>query len=566
MQSNSRDSHLKGWEARLGGRPSLREDVLDVLEARAGSRQISLLGRGDRATHYTGSQLLEGAERCLKDWASCLGDGPHVLIAALPFGEAFLFPLLASLIGEGCLVPIAPPRPADPPGRLRHIAQTCGATAVLCTSAHHAAVIAQLCDEEGQQLCPVYLVDGPNVALTPPEWAPRIIAPIIQHTSGSTRFPKAVPITADQLRANCGLVQRLWGVNAETVTVNWLPHYHDMGLMGGILYTLLSGGESLQMSPFEMIRSPLSWLQAISTYRATFSGGPAFAFQECLTRVPESACDTLDLSSWRRAFCGAEPIPSDLLGRFCERFARQGLDPKAAFACYGMAEYTLFIAGEPGIAAAEATLSNTTVAPCLLSAETRANIRVSDPQTGDALPDEATGELWLRGASAGAAYLGQPEDSAHTFVHTADDGSWLRTGDLGRIEGRFLVISGRLKDTVIVNGQNVAAAEIEWLAASEDAALNPMAAAVFVPPDAPNGHAALFIEVRQGMMPQRAPDQLVSAIRRAVAGTYSIVLDDIRILARGTLPRTSSGKIRRQVLAISYASNPNDLFRRKDLQ
>lgn len=544
---------------------SLRTDILRVLAARVGSRQISVLGRGGRAAHYTGGQLLEGAERCLESWATCLGDGPHVLIAALPFGEAFLFPLFASLIGEGCLVPIAPPRPSDPPGRMRRIAQTCGATAVLCTSAHQAAIAAQLRDADGRQTCPVLLVDGPNVPVANPRRASRVVPPIIQHTSGSTRFPKAVPITAQQIRANCGMIQRLWGVNAETVTLNWLPHYHDMGLMGGILYTLLSGGQSLQMSPFEMIRSPLSWLEAISTHRATFSGGPAFAFQECLTRVPESACEGLDLSSWRRAFCGAEPIPAGLLGRFSQRFAKQGLDPSAAFACYGMAEYTLFIAGEPGIAASEATLPGAAVAPCLLSAETRANIRISDPDSGDALPDGEMGELWVRGASAAAAYLGQSQESAHSFGHTADGGSWLRTGDLGRIEGRFLVIAGRLKDIVIVNGQNVAAAEVEWLAAKEDAALNAMGAAVFVPPGAPNGHAALFIELRQGTTPGRDTGQLVAAIRRSVAGTYSITLDDIRILPRGTLPRTSSGKIRRQVLAAAYASNPDDLLRRKEL-
>lgn len=563
MERATQGGRLARRECTHGTTVSLRQDILDVLTARADTRQISVLGRGDRATHYTGSQLLEEAENCLKDWATCLGNGPQVMIAALPFGEAFLFPLLASLIGEGCLVPIAPPRPSDAPGRMRHIVENCGATVVLCTSAHQAAVAAQLCDDEGNQICPVYVVDGPNVPLATFNSAPKIVAPIIQHTSGSTRFPKAVPITAQQIRANCAMIQRLWGVNAETVTVNWLPHYHDMGLMGGILYTLLSGGQSLQMSPFEMIRSPLSWLKAISTYRATFSGGPAFAFQECLNRVPESACDTLDLSSWKRAFCGAEPIPADLLGRFSTRFAKQGLDPKAAFACYGMAEYTLFIAGEPGIPATEATLSNSTVAPCLLSAETRANIRICDPNSGHVLPEGATGELWLRGGSAAAEYIGQTKDTSQTFVQTADGESWLRTGDLGRVSGQFLLISGRLKDIIITNGQNVAAAEIEWLAAKEDTALNPMGAAVFVPPGAPNGHAALFIEVRQGMTPQRDHRQLVSAIRRSVTGTYSIKLDDIRILPRGELPRTSSGKIRRQVLADTYVANPNDVLRRE---
>ena len=169
----------------------------------------------------------------------------------------------------------------------------------------------------------------------------------------------------------------------------------------------------------------------------------------------------------------------------------------------------------------------------------------------------------MRGGSAAAEYIGQTKDTSQTFVQTADGESWLRTGDLGRVSGQFLLISGRLKDIIITNGQNVAAAEIEWLAAKEDTALNPMGAAVFVPPGAPNGHAALFIEVRQGMTPQRDHRQLVSAIRRSVTGTYSIKLDDIRILPRGELPRTSSGKIRRQVLADTYVASPNDVLRRE---
>ncbi|WP_162901337.1 AMP-binding protein [Breoghania sp. L-A4] len=550
---------------------SLRSDVLRNLELKSDERQITVLGRHGRANHYTGGQLLAEAEQCLRQWDACLGAGPHVLVAALPPGETFLFSLIASLIGEGTLVPVAPPRPSDPPGRLRHIAQTCRATAVLCMAARRTAVEEQLRDGDGLPVCAVLAVDDP--VPMPLGGAGRIAdrtIPIIQHTSGSTRLPKAVPITAAQIRANCAMIQTLWGMNRQTVMVNWLPHYHDMGLMGGILYPLLSGAYSVQMSPFEMIRSPLSWLQAIATYRATFSGGPSFSFQECLTRIAEEDCAGLDLSSWQRAFCGGEPVPAGLLSRFRQRFARSGLAPDSVFACYGMAEYTLFSAGEPESRSPDTDVSDipqgwTAVEPCLLSEHTRRNIRITHPKTGAAIPDGETGEIWLRGASASTSYLGAPEETDETFENEADGTRWMRTGDLGGVSGNRLYVTGRRKDVVIVNGRKVAASEIEWLAARADSGLNPMAAAAFMPEPAASGHASLYIELRPGTPRLKDPRQIIARIRRSVAGSYSVVLDDIRILPRGALPRTSSGKIRRQTVAATFKefgaclSEPEDL-------
>lgn len=537
---------------------SLRGDILRNLELRSDQRQITVLGRQGRANHYTGSQLLDKAEQCLRQWHACLGSGPHVLVAALPAGESFLFPLLAALIGEWTLVPVASPRPSDQPGRLRHIVQTCNAAAVLCTANHREAVEAQLCDVDGRQICPVFAIDDPEQRIHEGVCHTEgMAAPVIQHTSGSTRFPKAVPITAAQIRANCAMIQKLWGMNPQTVMVNWLPHYHDMGLMGGILYPLLSGAYSVQMSPFEMIRSPLSWLQAISSYRATFSGGPAFAFEECLSRIADEDCEGFDLSSWKRAFCGAEPVPAGLLDRFRQRFAIHGLEPESVFACYGMAEYTLFSAGEPGDLSQEHDVPDgwSAVEPCALSEETRRNIRITDLETGAAMPDGTAGEIWLSGASASSAYLGLPEETTETFANSAEAGRWMRTGDLGGILGSHLYITGRRKDVVIVNGRKVAAAEIEWLAAREAPGLNAMAAAAFMPERAASGHANLLIELRPGAAKLDDSDTVIARIRQSVAGSCSVMLDDIRIVARGSLPRTSSGKIRRQQVAADFAES-----------
>ncbi len=545
---------------------SLRADVLRNLELRSQKRQITILGRRGRANHYTGSQLLAEAEHCIQRWDTCFGEGPHVLVAALPTGEAFLFALLASLIGEGTLVPVAPPRPTDPPKRLQHIVQTCGATAVLCTQAHQKTVEAQLRDENGHQICPVLVVDDAAEPrfLGAGHTADRAI-PIIQHTSGSTRFPKAVPISADQIRANCALVQRLWGMDEQATIVNWLPHHHDMGLMGCILYPLLSGSYSVQMSPLEMIRSPLTWLQAISNYRATFSGGPAFAFQEVINRIAPEDLEGLDLSSWQRAFCGAEPLPAGLLDHFRRHLAPNGLAPTSVFACYGMAEYTLFAAGEPDVRSQSFTAPKdwAAVEPCTLSADTRHNIRITDPDSGAALPEGKLGEIWLRGPSTSTAYLGQPDETVETFDNKAEGSRWMRTGDLGGISGQHLFITGRQNDIVIVNGRNISAAEIEWLAARVDPAFNPMAAAVFMPEQAANGRANLFIELRSGSAKLQDPETAIKRIRQSVLGHYGVILDDIRILSRGTLPRTSSGKIRRQQVAANWKADNTENSKRE---
>lgn len=533
---------------------SLRASLLQRLEASAERPLLTVLGRRARANAYNGAQLAEQAERRLRTWDELLGPGPHVLIAALPAGEEFLFALLAALLGEGTLVPIAPPRASDPPERLRRMVTTCGASAILCSGAQRDSIEAHLRDLAGELPCPVLAVDADNVPSRHAHPRRRLDVPIVQHTSGSTRFPKALPIRASQIHANCALIRDLWGMGPQTTMLNWLPHYHDMGLMGGILYPLLCGAHSLQMSPFEMIRSPLSWLQAISEHRATFSGGPAFAFQECLGRIGEEDCDGLDLSTWQRAFCGAEPIPAGLLQRFRQRFARHGLAPQAVFACYGMAEYTLFAAGQPDVPPAPAGHAppQAGVEPCVLGEETRRHIRIADPHDGSAVADGQSGEIWLRGESSSAGYLGLEQDSRHTFANPADGSNWLRTGDLGYLDGNLLYVTGRQKDVVIVNGRKVAAAEIEWLAAQQDPALNALAAAAFVSAGSATGCAVLFIEVRPGQALPTDCAALGERIRRAVAGAWSIELAEVRILPRGSLARTSSGKIRRQQIAAAY--------------
>jgi acyl-CoA synthetase (AMP-forming)/AMP-acid ligase II len=252
------------------------------------------------------------------------------------------------------------------------------------------------------------------------------------------------------------------------------------------------------------------------------------------------------------------------MAAFRARFGRYGLDPRALFASYGLAEYTLMVAGgvndlpeerpapPPGCAAIE---------PCRVAAEMRGNLRIVDPETLRPLPDGTAGEVWLRGASVAGFYLGDAAETERVFGAMLDDpadaggreGEWLRTGDIGAYADGNLYIIGRLKDLLFANGRKIPAPEVERLAAAQDPALNPMAAAAFMPDELATGTAALLIELRRR---STAIDQdaVRRRIRQAVAGTWSIDLVDIRFLAPNTLPRTTSGKIQRRLVAEDYRS------------
>lgn len=537
----------------------LPERLVRHLQDRIDQTQISILRRNAVPDHLSGERLLRDTQAMIDRLAFEFGEGPQVFILTLPPGEMFVTALLAGLQAGHTIVPTPTPRLGSQSSRLRHIAQDCAATAILCVDATREAIERALMQPDMPKLqCPIVALDRPAITSLR-SGARRSADPrpaIIQYTSGSMREPKGVRIFGEQILANHALVESSWHMDASKSCVNWLPHYHDMGLMGGILYPLLSGAQTVQMNPLDIVRRPVNWLRAISDHRATFSGGPAFAFADCLRRITAEECEGLDLSSWTRAYCGAEPIPAGLLPAFSQRFAPYGLPPRAVFGCYGLAETTLFAAGAPD----EALLPEPppgcgAVHPCKLTELTRPHLAIVDPDSRRPVPDGTAGEIWVSGPSNGAGYINLAEESAALFGASLAgdvDTAWLKTGDVGVISRDRLYVTGRLKDILIVNGRKIAAAEVEWLAGSVDEALNPLAAAAFVGSAEPNAAAVLMIELKQGQELSGSVDGIRESIRRLALGEWGLRLNDVQILPRGSLDRTTSGKIRRQAIASAY--------------
>jgi acyl-CoA synthetase (AMP-forming)/AMP-acid ligase II len=301
----------------------------------------------------------------------------------------------------------------------------------------------------------------------------------LQYTSGSTAAPKGVMVSHGNLLHNFAVIEGFCGYTPATRSVIWLPPYHDMGLIGGILQPLFTGYWAALFSPVAFIQRPARWLEAISRYRATSSGGPNFAYELCVHAIRLEERAGLDLSHWEIAFNGAEPVRAETLRAFSEAFAPNGFRSQAFFACYGLAEATLMVTGsdpaelpvERAVDAEELGEGAVQDAPegsyWLVGSGRSASsqrVRIVDPATLRACAPDRVGEVWVAGPSVASGYWGRPEATAETFgayVAGTGEGPFLRTGDLGFLDGGELFITGRLKDLIVIRGRNHYPQDIE---------------------------------------------------------------------------------------------------------
>lgn len=382
---------------------------------------------------------------------------------------------------------------------------------------------------------------------------------LLQFTSGSTAAPKGVVLTHANVAANARAIVGAHGlgVHADDVGVSWLPLYHDMGLIGMMLATVFAQATTVLMSPVLFLKRPTAWLDAISRYRGTISFAPNFAYELCLRRVKDSQIAALDLSSWRAAGCGAEPIRAETLHAFAERFARAGFRASSFLPSYGLAEHCLAVtfAGhgiEVDTIDAARLVRDSVASPAVNGAAAvrlvscgRAfpdhELRIVD-EAGRPLPDRHVGSIVVRGPSMMREYFDAPEATAETIV----DG-WLWTGDLGYLVDGNLFVCGRTKDLIVRQGRKYHPADLES-AIADLPGVRPSGIVVFGinhPNEADRVVAVL--EARA-----TAPESVVDDVRRRVRETAGLDLDQIVVAPPGTIPRTTSGKVRRAETRARY--------------
>lgn len=487
------------------------------------------------------------------------------------YAVAFLACAYAGLIA----VPVFPPESMRPQhlARLAGIAQDAQARAVLTTSGIQAAMGAVLDAFPGVTCLAVDTVGAEGAhAWRAHEPTDSDIA-FLQYTSGSTAKPKGVMVSHGNLMANERVMEQTLGLHADDVFASWLPLYHDMGLIGGLLQPIHRGAPLVLMTPRFFLERPQRWLEAVTRHRATVTGGPDFAFRLCLERIKEAQLEALDLSSWRIAYTGAEPVRHDTLREFGERFAPAGFDATAFQPCYGLAEATLFITGgraskevvargfSPealGRGLALQTSEGAVLIGCGQTAQEHV-VRITDPANRAVLPDGQVGEIWACGPSIARGYWENVAATQEALVAHAGQ-TWLRTGDLGFMLDGQLFVTGRIKDLIIVRGHNLYPQDIERAIEREVEAVRPGRVSAFAV-NGPDGEGiGVAAEVSRGMQKIARPQALVEALSTAVSELCGQPLSVVALLQPGVLPKTSSGKLQRQAARKGVAERSLDAY------
>ncbi len=491
-------------------------------------------------------------------------------LLVFPPGLEFVTAFLGCLVSGVVAVPIVPPNPNRDSNRMRGIVLDAEPSLVLTTQAllpgleRLAADAPEFARVDRIAIDDLPVEDGDGARPSPSDIA------FLQYTSGSTASPKGVIVTHASLVENERMIQEAFRQDEGSVVVGWLPLYHDMGLIGNVLQPLFCGGSCVLMSPLSFLQRPSRWLSAISRYQATTSGGPSFAYELCASQIIEEERLGLDLSSWRMAFCGAEPVRADTLERFAAAFAPQGFRREAFYPCYGLAEATLFVTGPPageplvvGEFSSAALQAHDVVAADGLGSQRLVGcgrpwrgqrVLVVDPETRVPCAPDRVGEIWVAGPSVARGYWRQLEATERDFQArlAGGEGPFLRTGDLGFARDGSLFVTGRLKDLIILRGRNHYPQDVELTMERSHPAVRPGCAAAFSLEV--DGEERLILVGEVQRHPGATSEEILEAVRRGVAEEHEVQAHAVVLIRSATLLKTSSGKVRRSACRAAYVA------------
>jgi len=524
----------------------------------------------DDEERITYAQLYQSALSIAGELLSAGQQGSLALMLFSP-GLEFVKSLYGCFYAGVIAVPAYPPRKNRSLDRIKTLVVDSGAGIVLTTSDIYQSFERSFSDLEELKQMKWVCIDQPNEVTA--GLSSEILLPeptdlaLLQYTSGSTGQPKGVMVTQQNIIRNLEFIRQSFSLSRKSVSVCWLPSFHDMGLIDGVIGPLYSGYPGVLIPPVAFIQRPVRWLKAITKYKGTHAGGPNFAFDHCVEGVSEEEKAGLDLSALDTLYCGAEPIRKQTFERFVETYSGFGFTPSMLYPCYGMAETTLIISGpEAGRGSAYLSVSgneleqNRVVTVSGKDPDARylvgvgfpwidTEVKIVNPETMLPCSDDEVGEIWVSGSIVTAGYWKKPLETELTFWAQikGDEGSqYLRTGDLGFFHQGELYITGRLKDVIILHGRNYYPQDIEFVAEASHAALRSNASAAF--PVEVNDEEKLVIvaEVERSAIRDLDVEEVCDAIRQAVTAEFEQEVYAIQLLRTAAILKTSSGKIQRK--------------------
>jgi acyl-CoA synthetase (AMP-forming)/AMP-acid ligase II len=546
-------------------------DVVERWSALRGARLAfaELDVRAELRARVSYGALAEHARAIAGALAGLAPPGERALLV-FPPGIDFVAGFFGCLYAGTVAVPVYPPRSIDDGPRLAGIVASAAPRVVVSTRAFLARIEPMLAAVGALAGVPRLAIDD----LATCAWAPPCLGPaalaFLQYTSGSTGRPRGVMVRHGNLLANERVIRTRTGHHPDrTVFAGWLPLYHDMGLIGNVLQSAYLGIPCYLMSPLDFVKRPVVWLEAISRYRVTTSGGPSFGYDHCARRIPDDAVGALDLSSWDLAFNGAEPVRADVLDRFAGKFARAGFRREAFYPCYGLAESTLMVTGADrlraphvvGVERAELSAgrvvrSEGAGAQRLVGCgrpdgEHRAII--VDPERRVPAEPGRVGEIWVAGPSVCSGYWDDAASTAESFGATlrGSPERFLRSGDLGFFADDQLFVVGRSKDLIIVRGCNHYPEDIERTIERVHPALRAGCGVVFGVEIAGDERVVAVHEIARGTGGAPAA-RIAGDVTEAVAQHHGLRLHASLLVKPGTIPKTSSGKLRRTACRALY--------------